>query len=65
MLEEEIIKKWKIGLNKFQIADEYRRAQNREAFRSGDVEKISKKKALEHVEPIIFNYMVKQLKGEK
>lgn len=65
MSENEIIKSWNMGLNKFQIADEYRNLQNKEASRRGDIERISKQQALAHVEPIIFNYMVKQLKGEK
>lgn len=63
MTSEEIIKKWRIGFNKFQIADEYMKENNDEAEKRKDIEKISKIQALAYIEPIIFKYTIKQFKN--
>lgn len=60
---EEIIKKWNMGFNKFQITNEYMEEHNKEADAKRDTERISKTKALAYVESIIFKHMVEQMKG--
>lgn len=52
-----------MGLNKFQVADEYRREHNRRAKSNKEMKKITKYEALAYVEPIIFDYEVKGMKG--
>ena len=63
MSEEELIKSWNMGLTVNQVAKEYMKVHNKEAGKKRDIEKITNKQALEHVEPILFKYRLKQLKG--
>ena len=64
MTSEDIIRSWKTGLSKFQVADEYMREHNRRAKSNKEMKRITKYEALAHVEPIIFDYEVKGMRGE-
>ena len=63
MSDEDILKNWRMGLNKFQVANEYRREHNRKAKNNKEMKRITKYEALAYVEPIIFDYEVKGMKG--
>lgn len=55
MTDEEIVKRWKVGKTKFQVAKDYMDEYNRIAKRRQEP-KINKDQALKHVEPIIYAY---------
>lgn len=61
MTKEEIIRDWKIGHTKFQVANNYMEEYNKSAKRRGE-NKINKNEALAFVEPIIFEYETKDWK---
>lgn len=63
MTDEDIIRSWKTGLNKFQVANEYMREHNRRAKSNKEMKRITKYEALAYVEPIIFDYEVKGMRG--
>lgn len=63
MSDEDILKKWRMGLNKFQVADKYRQEHNKKAKNNKEMKRITKYEALAYVEPIIFDYEVKGMKG--
>lgn len=58
MIDEMVIRRWKVGLSKFTVAKEYMQEYNKEAVRKGE-KKINKDQALAHVEPIIFEHETK------
>ena len=66
MTEEEILKSWKMGLTKFQIAEEHTKAFNKKQKQKKVTERektINSVQALAYVEPIIYKYQMRVLKG--
>lgn len=66
MTEEEIIKSWRNGLTKLQVAEEYKKTYNKKQKQKkvSDREKaINSMQALAYIEPIIYKYQMKVLKG--
>lgn len=66
MTEEEIIKSWRNGLTKLQVAEEYKKTYNKKQKqkKASDREKaINGMQALAYIEPIIYKYQMKVLKG--
>lgn len=64
MSDEDLIKLWNIGLTKLGVAKEYMKKNNKKAKENKDIKRITIQQALEYVEPILFKYRMKQLKGE-
>lgn len=64
MPDEELIKMWNKGLTRLGAAKEYMKDFNKKAKDKKDVKKIKIQDALKYVEPILFKYRMKQLKGE-
>lgn len=62
MTDNTIIDMWKKGATKITIAKEYRRLHNKSIKKDG--KKITEREALAYVEPIIFEYQKKVMKGE-
>lgn len=58
MLDEDIIKNWRMGYTKMKVAKEYMKSFNKSAERRRE-SKIKINQALEYVEPIIFKYETK------
>ncbi len=65
MSDEDLIKLWNIGLTKIGVAKEYMKNHNKKARESKEMKRITMQQAFEHVEPILFRYRMKQLKGEQ
>lgn len=65
MQKEDILRSWRLGLNKFQVANEYMREHNRRAKSNKEIKKITKYEALTIVEPIIFDYEVGGMREAK
>jgi len=66
MTEEDILKSWKMGLTKYQIAEEHKKIYNKKQKqkKTSDREKaINSVQALAYVEPTIYKYQMKVLKG--
>lgn len=64
MEDEYLIKIWNMGLTKMGVAKEYMRNNNKKVKTNKEIKRITKQQALEHVEPILYKYRMKQLKGE-
>lgn len=66
MDKEDIIKSWKMGLSKFQVAEEYKKKYNKiqkqKKVEDRDKE-INSRQALAYVEPILYKYQMNALKG--
>ena len=65
MEDEYLIRIWNMGLTKMGVAKEYMRDNNKKAKTNKEIKRITKQQALEHVEPILYKYRMKQLKGEQ
>lgn len=65
MEDEYLIKIWNMGLTKIGVAKEYMRDNNKKAKTNKEIKRITIQQALEHVEPILYKYRMKQLKGEQ
>lgn len=63
MEDEYLIKIWNMGLTKIGVAKEYMRDNNKKAKTNKEIKRITIQQALEHVEPILYKYRMKQLKG--
>lgn len=63
MEDEYLIRIWNMGLTKMGVAKEYMRDNNKKAKTNKEIKRITKQQALEHVEPILYKYRMKQLKG--
>lgn len=63
--KEEILRLWNMGLNRMQVINEYMREHNRKAKSSRDIDRITKREAMEIVEPILFEYETQRMKEEK
>lgn len=63
MTDEGIIQEWKKGLSKEAVAKEYMKSENERRKRIG-VKKTNKTEALGYVEPIIFEYQKKIMRGD-
>lgn len=64
MSDEDLIKMWNVGLTRLAVAKEYMKDFNKKAKTKTDVKRININQAMEHVEPILFEYRMKQLRGE-
>lgn len=64
MQDEDLIKLWNIGLTRIAVAKEYMKDNNRKAKEKKEIKRITMQEALQHVEPILFKYRMRQLKGE-
>lgn len=64
MQDEDLIKLWNKGLTKMGVAKEYMKDHNKKAKESKEIKRITMQQAFEYVEPILFRYRIKQLKGE-
>ena len=64
MTNDTIIAEWRFGKRKETIAKEYAENTNKIRKMHGDKTKMTPKQALAIVEPVIFNYQVKIMKGE-
>ena len=64
MTNDIIIAEWRFGKRKETIAKEYAENTNKIRKMHGDKTKMTPKQALAIVEPVIFNYQVKIMKGE-
>ena len=64
MSDEDLIKMWNMGLTKIGVAKEYMKDFNKKAKTKTDVKRININQAMEYVEPILFQYRMKQLRGE-
>lgn len=64
MPDENLIKLWNMGLTKLGVAKEYMKDHNKKAKGNKEMKRITIQQAFEHVEPILFEYRIKQLKGE-
>lgn len=66
MDKEDIIKSWKMGLSKYQVAEEYKEKYNKaqKKRKTSEREKeISSRQALAYVEPILYKYQMGILRG--
>lgn len=66
MTEEEIIKSWRNGLTKLQVAEEYKKTYNKKQKqrKASEREKlINSGQALAYIEPILYRYQMKVLRG--
>ncbi len=63
MSDEDLIKMWNIGLTRLAVAKEYMKDFNKKAKTKTNVKRIDINQALAHVEPILFDYRMKQLKS--
>lgn len=61
--KEDIVREWRRGLKKETIAKQYMESENKRRKRTGE-KKITKYDALTHVEPMIFEYQKRLMKGE-
>lgn len=64
MTNDIIIAEWKFGKRKETIAKEYAEHTNKIRKMHGDKTKMTTNQALAIVEPIIFDYQTKIMKGE-
>lgn len=64
MSDENLIKLWNMGLTKLGVAKEYMKDHNKKAKGNKETKRITVQQALEHVEPILFEYRMRQLRGE-
>ena len=64
MQDEDLIKLWNKGLTKMGVAKEYMKDNKKKAKESKEKKIITMQQAFEYVEPILFRYRIKQLKGE-
>lgn len=64
MTNDTIIAEWRFGKRKETIAKEYAENTNKIRKMHGDKTKMTPKQALAIVEPIIFEYQTKIMKGE-
>lgn len=64
MQDEDLIKLWNKGLTKMGVVKEYMKDHNKKAKTNKEIKRINTQQALKHVEPILFKYRMKQLKGE-
>lgn len=64
MSDEDLIKMWNRGLTKLGVAKEYMKDHNKKAKQKKNMKRITIRQAFEYVEPILFRYRMKQLKGE-
>lgn len=60
---ENILKLWNMGLSKMQVVKEYMRENNKRARDKRDVDKITLKQAMEHVEPILLRHEMNKMKN--
>lgn len=63
--KEELIKSWNKGLTVLQVARQYAKDFNKKSKDEYSKEKMTEKKALEIIEPVLFKYRIEQLKGTK
>lgn len=63
MPDENVLKLWNMGLSKMQVVKEYMRENNKRARDKRDIDKITLKQAMEHVEPILFRYEINRMKN--
>lgn len=63
--EEIIIKLWNMGLGRIAVATNYMKEHNKNAKGKKEVKRITKEQALKYVEPILFEYETKRLRGEE
>lgn len=61
MINETIIRKWRIGKTTLQVAKDYMDESNKEAKKKKEP-KITEEQALAHVEPIIYKHETKDWK---
>lgn len=64
MQDEDLIKLWNKGLTRIAVAKEYMKDNNKKAKEKKDIKRITIQQALQYVEPILFRYRTRQLKGE-
>lgn len=64
MSDEDLIKLWNGGLTRIGVAKEYMKNNNRIAKEKKEIKRINTQQALQYVEPILFKYRIRQLKGE-
>lgn len=64
MQDEDLIKLWNMGLTRNAVAKEYMKDNNRKAKEKKEIKRINIQQALQYVEPILFRYRMRQLKGE-
>lgn len=65
MSDEEIIKLWNMGLSKMAVINYYMRDYNRKARSKKDMKRITREQAMKCVEPILFRYEMKRMRGEQ
>ncbi len=65
MQDEDLIKKQNGGLTRLGVAKEYMKDHNKKAKGNKEMKRITIQQALEYVEPILFEYRMRQLKGEE
>lgn len=65
MSDEEVIELWNMGLSKMAVVNHYMKDHNRKAKSKKDMKRITKEQALQHVEPILFNYEMARMRGYK
>lgn len=64
MSDEDLIKLWNMGLTRNAVAKEYMKDNNRKPKEKKEIKRINIQQALQYVEPILFRYRMRQLKGE-
>lgn len=62
MDNDTLIDMWNAGMTRVQVAKEYMKDNNRKAKKKKEMKRITIQEALQYIEPILFEYRVKQLK---
>jgi len=65
MPDEEIINLWNMGLSRMSVVTMYMKEHNRKARSKKDMKRITKQQAMQHVEPILYEYEMTRIRGYK
>lgn len=61
-MEEEILKLWKSGLSRIEVAKQYMKIHNDKRKKNKEIERIDIIKSLKIVEPVLFEYETGRMK---